>query len=405
MPAGTDLITWNPRVGATGDDRYKWPESIPFYIGTPKASFANPDKPTITEVNVAEGWNQVIAETVRRMPTVEEQTGPGGWGPIFPMPLAEEQIISIPVGGRTPWWTGNTVMDPHVIARDISSNWQFSEFTSLARPNTPGNSAAAVSTATTLIISHEGRTEPTPAPSFPAEVKLTRDLIMTLRKRLSIDHLAIRNILYYRSRTRLSGVANTINRPYLPTIARQGVTYPPSGTPFISTTGSVYTVVSTVGQDLSSPGSGSIYRTRRWWFPVMIPGGSPSFSSGQMDFVAFTASISNPARAYIELYDSGTYEDYSETGSPTVPPPWLLGSLIGRIDTSTYPVGLHAVTIPFSSVSGFSPASSTRRTLVFATSQDTTGIPPIYSVGETIPMQIPVTVGFTSQYMTIRLYT
>jgi hypothetical protein len=22
MPAGTDIITWSPRVGATGDDRY-----------------------------------------------------------------------------------------------------------------------------------------------------------------------------------------------------------------------------------------------------------------------------------------------------------------------------------------------------------------------------------------------
>ena len=404
MPAGTDLITWNPRVGSTGDDRYAWPESIPFYIGTPKASFANPDKPTITEVNAAEGWNQVIAETARRMPTVEEQTSPNIWPPIFPMPLAEEQIISIPVGGRTPWWTGgNTVMDPHVIARDISSNWGVSEFTSLARPNTPGNSAFAVSTYTTLIISEEGRTEPTPAPSFPAEVKLTRGLIMTLRKRLSIDHLAIRNLHYYRSRTRLSGVANTVNRPALSTLARQGVTYPPSGTPFASTP-LVYVVVTALGQTVSSPASGSIYRTQRWWFPVMIPGGSPSFNSGQIDFVAFTA---NPARAYIEVYDSGTYEDYSETGIPSVPPPWLLGSLIGRIDTSTYfPVGGgFVVTIPLSNVSGFSPVSSTRRTLVFATSQDSAGIPPTYRVDETIPMFIPVTVGVTSRYITFRLYT
>ena len=62
MPAGTDLITWSPRVGATGDDRYNVEENTKIEVGA--TSFSSP--PTLAEVNAASGINQVIAECKRR---------------------------------------------------------------------------------------------------------------------------------------------------------------------------------------------------------------------------------------------------------------------------------------------------------------------------------------------------
>lgn len=62
MPAGTDLITWNPRVGATGDDRYRWPENACIEAGASDYS----DPPTIAEINARSGYNQIVAEMRRR---------------------------------------------------------------------------------------------------------------------------------------------------------------------------------------------------------------------------------------------------------------------------------------------------------------------------------------------------
>lgn len=57
-----DLITWSPRVGATGDDRYNVPDDTPVRAGS--SSFSSP--PTIAEVNAATDINQVAAEINRR---------------------------------------------------------------------------------------------------------------------------------------------------------------------------------------------------------------------------------------------------------------------------------------------------------------------------------------------------
>lgn len=62
MPAGTDLITWNPRVGATGDDRYNI--DLNTAIGAGSSSYSSP--PTISEINAGSGINQIIAEVNRR---------------------------------------------------------------------------------------------------------------------------------------------------------------------------------------------------------------------------------------------------------------------------------------------------------------------------------------------------
>ena len=58
----SDIITWEPRVGSTGDDRYDWPPAEPLSQGG--TSFSDP--PTPAEVNAAEGLNQIIAEINRR---------------------------------------------------------------------------------------------------------------------------------------------------------------------------------------------------------------------------------------------------------------------------------------------------------------------------------------------------
>ncbi|MCW8132637.1 MAG: hypothetical protein KIS92_19970 [Planctomycetota bacterium] len=63
MPAGTDLQTWAPRVGASGDDRYD-----PGEFGAMRAGDADgySEVVTIAEVNDGAGFNQVIAEINRR---------------------------------------------------------------------------------------------------------------------------------------------------------------------------------------------------------------------------------------------------------------------------------------------------------------------------------------------------
>lgn len=67
MPAGTDLITWSPRIGATGDDRYDPGETI--VSAGDYAGFST--LPTLAEVNASSGINQVKAEIARRTWTAD----------------------------------------------------------------------------------------------------------------------------------------------------------------------------------------------------------------------------------------------------------------------------------------------------------------------------------------------
>lgn len=61
MPAGTDIITWSPRVGNSGDDRYDPGDAL---IKAGNSTFSS--RPTVNEVNGATGLNQVIADVNRR---------------------------------------------------------------------------------------------------------------------------------------------------------------------------------------------------------------------------------------------------------------------------------------------------------------------------------------------------
>jgi len=63
MPEGTDLITWSPRRGTSGDDRYDVPDNTHFEAGD-YAGYSDP--PTLAEVNAGSGLNQIIAEYKRR---------------------------------------------------------------------------------------------------------------------------------------------------------------------------------------------------------------------------------------------------------------------------------------------------------------------------------------------------
>ena len=63
MPAGTDVITWTPAAGLTGDDRYTWPEDHGFERGD---STEYSTIPTPAEVIAGVGMNQIIGEIRRR---------------------------------------------------------------------------------------------------------------------------------------------------------------------------------------------------------------------------------------------------------------------------------------------------------------------------------------------------
>lgn len=65
MPAGTDLVSWFPRTGATGDDRYTWDINEIIYPGPSGYS----DPPLLSEINDTTnfgGFNGIIAEINRR---------------------------------------------------------------------------------------------------------------------------------------------------------------------------------------------------------------------------------------------------------------------------------------------------------------------------------------------------
>lgn len=59
MPAGTDIITYAPRVGSSGDDRYTLPSESRINYGD-NSGFSSP--PTISQINASSGINQIIGE-------------------------------------------------------------------------------------------------------------------------------------------------------------------------------------------------------------------------------------------------------------------------------------------------------------------------------------------------------
>lgn len=65
MPAGTDLLDWSPRKGSTGDDRYDLDTTGDYrWVGGDSSGFTA--KPTLSELALSSGLNQVIGEINRR---------------------------------------------------------------------------------------------------------------------------------------------------------------------------------------------------------------------------------------------------------------------------------------------------------------------------------------------------
>src|SRR6185436_16447902 len=75
MPAGTDLQTWGPRVGSSGDDRYDPGDTVPWTAGL--NSFSS--LPSIAEINASDGLNQIIAERNRRLKLKVDTQGTGSY--------------------------------------------------------------------------------------------------------------------------------------------------------------------------------------------------------------------------------------------------------------------------------------------------------------------------------------
>lgn len=62
MPAGTDIITFAPRTGSSGDNRYSTPANTRWAFGS--STFTAP--PAVTEINASTHYNQIIGELNRR---------------------------------------------------------------------------------------------------------------------------------------------------------------------------------------------------------------------------------------------------------------------------------------------------------------------------------------------------
>jgi len=92
MPAGTDLVTWNPRVGDTGDDRYTVPENDEVVFTTASREDAFSDPPTLDEVNAAHGLWQIMAEIRRRCPTTNDLFQSSSTQPTFTFPDVGVQL-------------------------------------------------------------------------------------------------------------------------------------------------------------------------------------------------------------------------------------------------------------------------------------------------------------------------
>ena len=202
MPEGEELVVWNPRIGETGDDRYKWPPDLPLHAGTPSTGFEDPLNPTIEEVNAAEGLNQIVAEIRRRTPITQEQWYPERFLGIEPMPFFESVVQDIPVTGASVWWDADegTDEDPSVLSRDhvcaddtFAPWWYYAKYPKgsyyVRKPKPPGNGLAMTVAGVAQYLDTE-YTGTMPPPTIALLQPLTSDIVTFIRKRLAADKIA-----------------------------------------------------------------------------------------------------------------------------------------------------------------------------------------------------------------------
>jgi hypothetical protein len=245
MPEGTDLITWSPRVGATGDDRYDIPAGEVISAGTTEYS----DPPTLAEVNSGSGINQVIAEYQRRRAITNTMPVYGGDLSGFSYVSSDTKIQSATI----------TDMRSNINAlrqRELSSLYSpwYSETTGI----------------------------------------ITGALLSDLRKSLAIDRFMIP---VNKADHLVSGTTLTCH------VSKSGATYPPTGTPVLATGAYDYSnlVRMYVGQSYYI----NYYKYRSWLY-FNIPSGAPSFGAGVLSIYA--EIISHAYEDWtLKLYRSDTH--------------------------------------------------------------------------------------------------
>lgn len=383
MPAGTDLVTWNPRVGATGTDRYRWPAELPLYAGTPASFYANPDRPTLAEVNASEGWNQMVAEINRRIPPIDLEQRPGrDWPTNYPFPYASDNRENFKLGGRSPWWSGGIDIHPAVIGYDINigsnNKWGVEEFFYVRRPASPGNSFAGLLLADRNIRFAEARS--IVPPYIPSIEVATYDNVSQLRENMAIDHIVLYLLRYYKTRNTFISVGGSyLNSNGSTAVAFQKTDglqlfpapYPPVSVPVDSSAGF------RIGQFHEGGGNVERFILYRIYLPIEVPIGMPTIASASWR-ARYTMRAQEERPLTIELYDTGLFDDRQEGGTPISPKPWLTGTLIATFDVGaslpppTLLDTLHTISITNWTGAGLGMLSSPgKKTLVVASSRET----------------------------------
>jgi hypothetical protein len=381
MPAGENVVVWNPRVGNTGDAQYEWPLDQPLKIGTPfdwispfidLPDYLSFTKPTLDEVNRLCGYNQIAAEYLRRIPYVWEIGGTPGFSPAnFPPSLARDAVVPIPIGGIPTWWTtGGFDEYPAVIGRALVSSW-FSRRLAGARPNIPGNSIPYLGGWIDFIRSAElytGSAMPLTATVQP----VTQVFMSALRKLLAIDHIRARGLFHFENRDQMVDLFGVVVAPTVDNISqlwamkRSGSTYPPTGTVEREGGSGIGLNSALVGQFQNL--AGTLFTKRRLYVHFLIPNSTPTLSTGVLR-LSCGRLVGQPA-ADLRLYDAGSYYDLRTGGVTRPASDWVLGTLLA---THTITVGGGVVELSFSAA-GLTPGP---RTFVITTNHeaDDTGPP------------------------------
>ena len=223
MPAGTDLVAWSPRLGASGDDRYDPGADILIAAGSDSYD-ANP---SLDQINAASGMNQTIAEARRRIQTYIDTSGI----PAFPAPPSLPAFVAAASKIKSSDFTGMQTSIDGIRSRDGAAAFSWT--------------------------------------ALPAGTKILRQNLLELRKALAVDHIRIWNNITD------SGTVSPPN--FLPRMVYQKAIYPPdtTGTSSVSSPGCF-------GQK-ENPSSVEYISARAALF-FKLPSNLPAIASAKIEF-------------------------------------------------------------------------------------------------------------------------
>jgi hypothetical protein len=143
---GFDLVTWSPRIGATGDDAYDIPGATRMdgtvdtsveHTRVEAGSSSFSDTPTIAEINASSHWNQLIAALNRRIIRYLETFGVG---------VGEDRRTSITIHAFSNTGNGffisNATNASPIVVTSSSGNHGLVTGDKVAIRNVQGNTAA-----------------------------------------------------------------------------------------------------------------------------------------------------------------------------------------------------------------------------------------------------------------------